>query len=142
ARPGKFGAQRRDGRRRENQIADPFELKKQNFHAKTAPIKVAQASCLWPPGAASAGGLRHFAHRDFVSIEQARAEMAPSEIFNDAAPRPVAHPLNDFRMSLEMLERRRDGIDISWPDDDSFNPIAHDIARFPGRDLRQAAGGG
>jgi hypothetical protein len=48
ARLRKFVPQRRDGWRRQNQIADPFELKKQNFHAKIAPIKVAQASGLWP----------------------------------------------------------------------------------------------
>src|SRR6266851_9401133 len=39
-----------------------------------------------------------------------------------------------------MLERARDGIDVSGLNDDSLNAVADDVARFAGRDLRQTAG--
>src|SRR5262245_7988003 len=57
-------------------------------------------------------------HRQFVSIEQACAEMVPREIFHHALPCCEAHPFHDFRMIIELLNRRRQRIDIRRRDDD------------------------
>src|SRR6266487_601484 len=88
----------------------------------------------------AAPNLSRHSHRDCICIEQSRAEMVPGKIFNDPAPRRSAHLFNRFRMSIEIFERGRDRIDVSRPDNNSLDLIAHDIARFPSGDLRQTAG--
>src|SRR4029077_5351632 len=65
--------------------------------------------------------------------------MVPGEILNHAKPRRAAHLLNDFRMPVQMLERRGDPADIARLHNDSLNAIAHDIACLARGDLRQAA---
>ena len=79
-------------------------------------------------------------HRQLVSVEQARAEMVPREIFHHPFPRREAHPLHDFRMIIEVLNRRRERIDIRRRNDDPLHAVLHHVARFARRDLRQPAG--
>src|SRR2546430_5080983 len=67
--------------------------------------------------------------------------MVPGEIFDDALPRRAAHALNNFRMAIQMLDRRRDCIDIAGLDDNSFHAIADDIAGFARGDHWQARRG-
>jgi len=67
--------------------------------------------------------------------------MIPGEVFNYAAPRCAAHPLDDFGMPTQVLERGSDGINISRFHDDSLHTITYHIARLAGGDLRQTAGG-
>src|SRR6267142_5577483 len=63
--------------------------------------------------------------------------MVPCEIFNYATSRGAAHLLNDFRMPVQMLECRRDRVDVTWLHDNSFHAIAHHIACFTRGDLGQ-----
>src|SRR5262245_60264076 len=79
-------------------------------------------------------------HRQFVSIEQACAEMVPREIFHHALPCREAHPFHDFRMIIELLNRRRERIDICRRDDDSLDAVLDYVARFACRDLRKTTG--
>src|SRR4029453_1499461 len=63
--------------------------------------------------------------------------MVPREIFNYATSRSAAHLVNDFRVSVQMLECRCDCLDVTWLHDNSFHAIAHHIACFPRGDLGQ-----
>ena len=63
--------------------------------------------------------------------------MVPREIFNYATSRGAAHLLNNFRMSVQMLECRCDRVDITRLHDNSFHAIAHHIACFTRGDLGQ-----
>src|SRR4029450_5321707 len=65
--------------------------------------------------------------------------MVPCEIFNYATSRGAAHLLDDFRMSMQMLERRCDCVDITRLYNNSFHAVAHYIACFTCGDLRQRA---
>src|SRR6476660_10328594 len=65
--------------------------------------------------------------------------MVPGEILNHATSCGAAHLLNDLRMSIQMLQRSCDCLDISWFYDDSLNTIAHHIARLARSDLGQCA---
>src|SRR5437588_1415104 len=67
--------------------------------------------------------------------------MVPGEIFHNPLPRRLAHPLDDFRMPVEMFDRRRDGINIARANDDSFDAIADNVAGFAGRDHWQTTSG-
>src|SRR5437773_19541 len=48
-----------------------------------------------------------------------------------------AHSLNDFGMSIQMLECRCDRVDVTRLHDNSFHAIAHHIACFARGDLWQ-----
>src|SRR4029453_15305420 len=65
--------------------------------------------------------------------------MVPREIFDYATSRGAAHLLNDFRMSMQMLECRCDCIDITRLYNNSFHAVAHYIACFTRGDLGQRA---
>src|SRR5436190_19960874 len=65
--------------------------------------------------------------------------MVPGEIFNYATSRGAAHLLNDFRMSMEILERCCDRLHVARLHDKSFHPVTHHIACFAGGDLGQRA---
>src|SRR4051812_33368236 len=78
-------------------------------------------------------------HRLFISNQQARAEMVPSEIVDNPAPGRLTHPFHLFRMPIELEDRGRKIADVSRLNDNAFDPIVYDIAGFTSRDLRQAA---
>src|SRR5947208_9776959 len=63
--------------------------------------------------------------------------MVPREIFNYATSRGAAHLLNDFGMSMQMLECCCDRVDVTRLHDNSFHAIAHHIACFARGDLGQ-----
>src|SRR5215475_183804 len=65
--------------------------------------------------------------------------MVPREIFNYPASGGVAHLLNYFRMSVQVLECCCERVDITRLNDNSFDTVTHDIARFACGDLRQRA---
>ena len=65
--------------------------------------------------------------------------MVPREIFNYTTSCGAAHLLNYFRMPVQMLECRCNGIDIARLHDNSFHAIAHYIACFTRGDLGQSA---
>src|ERR1044071_9530996 len=65
--------------------------------------------------------------------------MVPRKIFNYTTSGGAAHLLHDLRMSMEMLQRRCDRIDITRPDDDAFDAVAHYIAGLTSGDLGQRA---
>src|SRR5206468_10043123 len=67
--------------------------------------------------------------------------MVPGEVLNYATPRRGAHLFNDFRMFMQVLKRRCDRVHISRLPNDSFDAIAHHIARLACGDLRQPARG-
>ena len=77
----------------------------------------------------------------FVGAEQSRPIMVPGEIFHYALPGRISHALDDFRMSIQMLQCRRDCIDVSRLNDDSFHAVTNDIAGFARCDDGQTAGG-
>src|SRR5881227_2945496 len=53
--------------------------------------------------------------------------MVPREIFNYATSRGTAHLLNNFGMSMQMLECCCDRVDVTGLHDNSFHAIAHHI---------------
>src|SRR5207245_11802279 len=63
--------------------------------------------------------------------------MVPREIFNYATSRGAAHLLNNFGMSMQMLECCCDRVDVTGLHDNSFHAIAHHIACFARGDLGQ-----
>src|SRR5947208_14084726 len=63
--------------------------------------------------------------------------MVPREILNYTTSRGSAHLLNDFGMSIQMLECRCDRVDVTRLHDNSFHAIAHHIACFARGDLWQ-----
>src|SRR4030095_15359416 len=63
--------------------------------------------------------------------------MVPREIFDYSTSRGAAHLLHDFRMSVQMLDRCCDCVDITRLHNNSFHTVAHDIARFTRGDLGQ-----
>src|SRR6266478_7271414 len=65
--------------------------------------------------------------------------MVPGEILSYPTPRRGAHLFNDFRMSIQMLERHCDRVHIPRLHNNSFNAIAHHIACLARGDLRQRA---
>src|SRR5260370_1466003 len=65
--------------------------------------------------------------------------MVPGEIFHHALSRRRTHAGANDWMAIQMLDRRGDCIDISRLDDDSFDTIADDVARFARSDHGQAA---
>src|SRR5437016_12248867 len=67
--------------------------------------------------------------------------MIPREIFHRALSRCAPHARDNLWTPIQMLDRGRDGIDISRLNDNSFYAIAHHVARFAGRDHGQAGGG-
>src|SRR5260370_20239066 len=67
--------------------------------------------------------------------------MVPGEIFHCALSRCAPHARDNLRMAIQMLDRGRDGIDISRLNDNSFHAVAYHIPRFAGRDHGQAGGG-
>src|SRR5437870_11613099 len=67
--------------------------------------------------------------------------MVPREIFHCALSRCAPHARDNLWTPIQMLDRGRDCIDISRLNDNSFYAIAHDVARFAGRDHGQAGGG-
>src|SRR5260370_25574352 len=67
--------------------------------------------------------------------------MLPREIFHHALSGSGAHARNNLRMARQMLNRRRDCIDIAGLDDDSFHAVAHNVAGFTGGNHRQTTSG-
>src|SRR5207248_5431481 len=67
--------------------------------------------------------------------------MVPGEIFHGALSRGRAHAFDNLRVSIQMLNRGRDCIDISWLNDDAFHAVADYIAGFARCDYRQTASG-
>src|SRR5437762_7548883 len=65
--------------------------------------------------------------------------MVPREILNYAMSGRCTHLFDDFRMVMQMLERRRDSINVPRLYDYSFNTIAHHVACLLRGDLRQCA---
>src|SRR4030081_968114 len=65
--------------------------------------------------------------------------MVPGKIFHHALSCRRAHPRDNLRMAIQMLDRGGDRIDISRLNDNSFDTIAHYVARFACRDHGQAA---
>src|SRR5678815_3586679 len=63
--------------------------------------------------------------------------MIPREIFHHALPCREAHPFHDCRMIIELLNRRRERIDIRRRDDYSLDAVLDYVARFACRDLRE-----
>src|SRR6266404_275727 len=65
--------------------------------------------------------------------------MVPGEILDYATSSRGALLFDDFRMSIQMLERSCDRVHVSRLHDDSFNAIAHHVACLARGDLRQRA---
>src|SRR5258708_7883945 len=84
--------------------------------------------------------LRHL-DRSFVGAQQTRPIMVPGEMFHYSLARRRTHALDDFRMTIQMLDRTRDCIDISRLNNDSFDTVTHHVAGFAGGDHRQTASG-
>src|SRR4030095_1869174 len=63
--------------------------------------------------------------------------MVPREIFDYPTSRGAGHLLHDFRMSVQMLDRCCDCVDITRLHDNSFHAVAHDVACFTRGDLGQ-----
>ena len=68
--------------------------------------------------------------------------MVPGEIVHHPLARGFAHSLDRFRMPIQFQDRRRQLAHVPRLNNDSFHAVVHHVARFPGRDLRQPAGGG
>ena len=81
-------------------------------------------------------------HRELVGIEQSRSEMVPGKIFNHAFSCRRAHPFDQLRMIVEMLDGGSERINIRGWDNDSFDPIVNHVACFARRNLGQCASGG
>src|SRR4249919_1985159 len=65
--------------------------------------------------------------------------MVPGKILDDATSGGSAHFLHDLSMPVQMLQCRRDCVNIAGLYDDSLNSITHHIARLTRGDLRQSA---
>src|SRR5437867_13334536 len=63
--------------------------------------------------------------------------MVPREILNYTTSRGSAQLLNDFGMSIQMLECRCERVDVTRLHYNSFHAIAHHIACFARGDLWQ-----
>src|SRR5436190_20141647 len=64
--------------------------------------------------------------------------MVPGEIFHRALPRRRTHARDNLRMTIQMLDRGGNCIDISRLNNDSFDAVADDVAGFTGRNHRQS----
>src|SRR5437870_10936071 len=65
--------------------------------------------------------------------------MVPGKILDDATSGSGPHFVYDFRMPIQMLQRRRNCAHVSRLYDDSLNSTTDDIARLARGDLRQSA---
>ena len=65
--------------------------------------------------------------------------MVPGKILHDATSGGHAHFLHDFRMPVQMLQRRRNCVHVPRLYDDSLNSITNHIACLARGDLRQSA---
>src|SRR5262249_49797156 len=75
----------------------------------------------------------------FVCVQQSRSEMIPGEILDYAMSRRGAHFLHDLRMSVQVFQRCRDRVHISWFHNNALSAIADDVAGLARGDLRQTA---
>ena len=120
-----MAAQRTYGRRCQDQITEPAQLDQEDAQTLNLPSSRAKSR---DPAMNLTGNFHgiprlrfaslatrklHHRHSLLVRPKQACAEMIPGEIFHDALPCRRAHLSRNFRMTIEMLDRARDGIDVA-----------------------------